>query len=140
MLVVPDEGALELLDFTLRAPLVSSFDYSLRLFANNVTPDHSSTVASFLEPTWIGYFRQPVTRAAWNAPTIDGDHAFTQYGSAAITWLVGGPGGTVYGYFVVDVSTNKCLWAELAPAPLVLTPGATVGVLLRFNGRSLFFP
>lgn len=135
MIVIPDEGAIELLNKTLRAALVTDESYSLRLYRNDYTPVAGSTLASFTEATFLGYFRQDLLRSGWGVPSIDAGRAVTEYTGGPIEWTPAESGQVLYGYYVVAPLTAKVAWAERFTSPITLTNGVPLTIVAKLTGR-----
>lgn len=136
MIVVPDEGAIELLSKTLRAALVTDESYSLRLYRNDYTPVAGSTLASFTEATFLGYYRQDLARASWGVPVIESGRAVSVYSGPGPEWTAGDGPQTIYGYYVVAPATAKVAWAERFNVPRTLAVGEKLTIAARLTGRS----
>jgi len=135
MIVVPDEGAIELLTKTLLAALDVDESYSLRLFRNDMTPAAGSTLASFTEATFLGYFRHDLTRAGWTVPVIDAGRAVTEWTAAEVAWTCASGSQELFGYYVVAPATAKVAWAERFNVPRVLNVGAKLTITAKLTGR-----
>jgi hypothetical protein len=136
MIVVPDEGEIELLNKTLRAALAVDESYSLRLFRNDYTPNAGSTLASFTEASFLGYFRYDLTRAGWTVPTIVDGRAVTDWTAAEVKWTAAGGPQTIYGYYVIAPATAKVAWGERFDDPRVMDDGVMLQIIPRLTGRS----
>lgn len=135
MIVIPDEGAIELLTKTLKATLDVDESYSLRLFRNDLTPDRFSTLADFTEATFLGYFRWDLTRAGWSVPTIDNGRAVSQWEGDVVKWTLATGSQTLYGYYIVAPATAKVAWCERFNTPRTLNAGDQLIVVPRLTGR-----
>jgi len=135
MIVIPNEGAIELLTKTLIAPLVTDESYSLRLYRNDYTPVAGSTLTSFIEAAFLGYFRYDLARADWGAPTIVDGRAVSVYGGPVIEWTAADGPSTVYGYYVVAPATAKVAWAERFNVPRTLAVGGKLVITAKLTGR-----
>jgi hypothetical protein len=97
---------------------------TLKLFANNVTPDKSYTTASFTECSGNGYASIGLTAANWTV--TEGTGAGTTPTTAAQpqqTFTLTGA-LTAYGYYLVGATSGKCYLAELfSGAPWVIPSG-----------------
>jgi hypothetical protein len=136
MIVIPDEGKIELLGKTLRAALAVDESYSLRLFRNDITPAAGSTLASFTEASFLGYFRYDLTRAGWTVPAIVDGRAVTEWTAAEVKWTAADGPQTLYGYYVIAPATAKVAWAERFTDPRVMEVGSTLQIIPRLTGRS----
>lgn len=135
MIVVPDAGAIELLNKTLLSALAVADDYSLRLYRNDYTPVAGSVLASFLEATFAGYFRHTLLRSGWGAPSIVAGRARVEYTASVTDWTCTAGSQTIYGYYVVAPASGAVAWAERFTDPVNLAASGKLVVLPRFTGR-----
>ncbi len=81
----------------------------LKLYTNNYTPVEASVEGDFTEASGFGYAALTLSGASWvitpGAPT---SAAYAQQ-----TFTFTGALGDVYGYFVVQASSGKLMWAEI---------------------------
>jgi hypothetical protein len=109
-LLVPDVGE----DLALKALLnnTAGQDQTLKLFTNNITPSETDTAATYTEATGGGYAAKSLTGANWTfTPGAPSNATY----NAAQTWTFTGPlttNPTVFGYFVIQTTSGKLLWAE----------------------------
>lgn len=82
--------------------------YTAHSGGNTVDPAESDTESSFTEATGSGYAAFTLTGSSWS--TTPG--APTQASYAQQVWTFTGALGNVYGYYVVQVTSGKILWAE----------------------------
>lgn len=135
MIQIPDEGKIELLTLTLREPLVTDFDFSLRLYRNSVTPSPAVTLSTFTEATFMGYFRYDLARADWGVPVIVSGRAKSLYDGPSVEWTAGDGPQTIYGYYVVNPLTAKVCWWEPFNTPRTLNAGDPLVILPVLTGR-----
>lgn len=117
-LVLSNVGELELLDKMLKDALFDDEDYILKLFTNDVTPNQSSVVGTFVEANFTGYSTKTLTRAGWSAASTIANKAQSNYPQQS--WTCGSTGNTVYGYYLIGSNSNVLLWAERFDSPRVL--------------------
>jgi hypothetical protein len=115
-LVTCDAGELTLLSWMLNSTSGQG-DLTLKLYKTNVTPTQSSTSGSFTVADFTGYSNKTLSRGSWGSPSTVSHATSSVY--ADQTWTNSGSSQTIYGYFVVDGSSNL-LWAELFDSPRVL--------------------
>ena len=135
MIVIPDEGAIELLTKTLLAALDVDETYSLRLYRNDYTPVAGSTLAAFTEATFPGYFRQDLPRADWGVPVIEAGRAVSTYGGPEVSWTATSGAQDIFGYYVVAPATAKVAWAERFTDPREMTAGEKLIIIPKLTGR-----
>lgn len=115
----------------------------LKLFTNNFTPAHDSTLASFVEMGAVqGYVKKTLAMATWNAAVAGTGVGTALANKASITyptqtWTADGTGGaqTVYGYFVTNDAETKVLWAEKFVTPATMS---TAGDLINIDPKLTF--
>jgi len=112
-LLVPDVGE----DLALKALLnnTAGQDQTLKLFTNNITPAETDTAATYTEASGGGYAAKALTGANW--VFTPGAPSNATY-NATQTWTFTGAltaGATVFGYFVIQTTSGKLLWAEAKP-------------------------
>jgi hypothetical protein len=129
MLVVPRDGTLALMQFLATGRQLSPF---AALFTNNVTPDHTATLATFTEATFAGYHR-----IAMGPPS---GVALLPSGATRLTWgqvvwraMPLMPIETVYGVFVVQLDAAlvlRLLWCEKM-TPKISLPIPTLNLVFN---------
>jgi hypothetical protein len=133
-LVIPSSGKLELLDKMLKDALSDDENYILKLFINDVIPNESSVVDTFVEANFTGYSSKTLTRAGWKAAAIVANKAQSNYSQQS--WTCGLTGNTVYGYYLIGSNSNVLLWAERFDSPRVLVNTDTLNVTPVFTLNS----
>lgn len=83
----------------------------LKLYTNNVTPAEGDTEASYAEAGGSGYAAVTLTAASWTV--TPGAPTAAEY--PQVTFTFSGALGNVYGYFVVQTTSGKLMWAERFP-------------------------
>lgn len=104
----------------------------LRLCSNNVTPDSSTTVASFTEVIGGGYTE--IDLLATDLSVVDDIASWPQQ-TFTFTGVPTGP-STVYCAYIVDASHTDFIWAERFPsAVLPFNPvhGTTIKITPRLQ-------
>jgi len=135
VIVIPDEGKIELHSKTLRAALAVGENYVLRLYRNDVSPNAASTLATFSEATFPGYFRQDLPRAGWTVPVIVDGRAVSEFEGNVVSWVATSGSQLIYGYYVVAPLTAVVVWAERFTDPVDMNTGRKLIVLPRLTGR-----
>jgi hypothetical protein len=134
MMVVPDLGAVELLEQAFRSALAVDVPLSVRLYSNNYTPDDDSVLGDFTESGWLGYFRETVNRNGWNAALVVAGMAAITYATVFEWTNTSGSDATVYGYYVVNPATAAVQFAERFGTPRVVAAGAKLQLQLVVTG------
>ena len=135
-IIVPNEGELELLDKMLKDALDTDENYVLKLFQNDYTPEGNTTSADFSEADFTNYVSKTLTRANFGAASLNvSNEAETQYASE-LSWTCGSTGNTVYGYYVLGVTSLKVLWTERFAAARVMTDTDVLKITPTFTFRS----
>jgi hypothetical protein len=108
-------------------------DQRLKLFTNNVTPAETDTEASYTEAAGNGYSDVALNGAAW---TVTPGNP-TSAAAAQQTFTFTGALGNVYGYYVVQQTSGKILWAErFTGAPFVINNnGDQIKITPQFTGE-----
>lgn len=130
MISIPDEAERYDLDTYL-----GSVEPWYHLFVNDLVPVGATILDDFVEATWPDYAPRKVT--SWvPSVTVDGRAVAT---ADPTTWTrgSGGPGASVYGYYVTDGSSGPLIWCERrAAGPIDMTmPTDSVQVLPRLTLR-----
>lgn len=146
--LVPREGDVQLLKDLFDT--ASREDWQLGLFKSSITPAETDTASTYTaqETSFTGYSRKTLTRSVgsttWNTPTNaapSGSPAWsgrtqvghTQYGSAPQSWTCTGTGDTIYGYFIIGVTSGKLICAELFATPRTLANGDSLSMTPVFE-------
>ena len=79
----------------------------MRLYANDVSPDRTSTEASFVEPG-EGYTPKSLTPNGWMV--IAGTPSQAEH--QLVTWEFDRALGHIYGYYVTRENGGELMWAE----------------------------
>ena len=125
-LVVPNQGEQLMLQLVLNQTL------KLKLFKNNVTPGETDTEATYTEATFTGYAEKSLTYGHWGftpgGPTVGLYDTAQDFTSSADQTAE-----PIYGYYVVQASDGKLLWAErFSDAPNNVTNN---GDIIRITPR-----
>lgn len=128
-------GALGLLQDAVDWQAALGGDWTLRLFANNVTISDTTTIGSVTEASFAGYSAIVPT---WSSPTLVG--AVPTRVASTVTWTYsGGSTTTVYGLFMTDAANTVLLGAANFTAPVVLTVAQpSYSAQLNFTSQSQY--
>jgi len=85
-------------------------DLKLKLFQNNVTPSETDTEATYTEATFTGYSAVTLTASSWTV--TEGAPTQASYPEVTFTSTAGGQNQSIYGYYLVQVTSGKLVWAE----------------------------
>jgi len=85
-------------------------DLKLKLFQNNVTPSETDTEATYTEATFTGYSAVTLTASSWTV--TEGAPTQASYPQVTFTSTAGGQNQSIYGYYLVQVTSGKLVWAE----------------------------
>jgi hypothetical protein len=85
-------------------------DLKLKLFSSNTTPGESDTEGSYTECTWTGYSAVTLTGANWTI--TPGAPTSASYPQVTFTSSAGSQSQSVYGYYIVQATSGKLVWAE----------------------------
>jgi len=97
----------------------------VHLFANNVTPDQSTTLGTFTEAAWAGYAVQNVLASAFSLTGVAG-HVGGITAAAVAFGNSSGGNQSAYGYYVTDTTDTILLWcARFDSAPIVQPNGGS---------------
>lgn len=107
-LVLPNQGekiALEAL-----VAKTAGQNLILKLFKSNTTPGESDTEATYTEADFTGYSAITLTAANWSVS--EGAPTEASYAQQTFTSTAGSQSQNVYGYYLVQVTSGKLVWAE----------------------------
>lgn len=123
--VIPDEGMKRLQD---KMNGVGALNFTLRLFQNNFTPVKGSIFSDFTDATFSGYVAQTCT---FGAGTVTSNISTAVAAAITFTRSIGATSNTIYGWYLVDVTTSKVFAANLLATPKVMgTSGDGITVTL----------
>jgi len=108
-------------------------DGRLKLYTNNITPAETDTEASYTEAAGFGYADILFSPASWTiTPGAPTSAAYPQQ-----TWTFTGALGNVYGYYVVQTTSGKILFAErFSTGPFnIVNNGDQIKVTPQFTGE-----
>lgn len=81
----------------------------LKLYTNNKTPVETDTESDYIEASGSGYSALTLTGSNWTI--TPGAPSSATYAQQTFTFT--GALGNVYGYFVVQETSQKLMWAEI---------------------------
>ena len=108
-------------------------DGRLKLYTNNITPAETDTEASYTEAAGFGYADILFSPASWTiTPGAPTSAAYPQQ-----TYTFTGALGNVYGYYVVQTTSGKILFAErFSTGPFnMVNNGDQIKVTPQFTGE-----
>lgn len=112
---VPDEG--ENLILEMLTNKTAAQNLVLKLYKNNITPSDTDVTATFTEAVFPGYSAITLTGASWGAAS----GGTITYGSQQTFTCSGTATDDIYGYFIIQTTSTKLMWAEKdASAPFAV--------------------
>ncbi len=82
----------------------------LKLFKNNITPGETDTEGSYTEADFTGYSAPTLTGSSWTV--TPGAPSSAAYAQQTFTSSADQASQSVYGYYLVQASSGKSIWAE----------------------------
>lgn len=111
--LIPDEGLSFPLQFWLQSAISGVFNWTMILWVNDYTPDHTTVLANLTEATWTGYTRVTLNRSQWSNPNVHSSCAQSQWGDTYYTWFVSGTEvQTNFGWAMVDYGVNQIRFVQ----------------------------
>ena len=116
--VIPEEGLMNLLSIAFGA----GWDFEVRLFKNDLTPDSGTVLANFVQANYSGY--APIPLDDLPDPVMSpGGKALIQMGDVSFLHNGGATPNNVYGYYIVakqGVEEKLCWGERIDDAPAVM--------------------
>ena len=110
-LLVPNQGEEIILSLLVnKTATYTQQDLKLKLYSSNTTPGETDTEATYTEATFTGYSAVTLTGASWTITT--GALTSASYAQQTFTSTAGSQSQNVYGYFLVQVTSGKLVYAE----------------------------
>lgn len=107
-LLVPNQGEVIALEAFLNK--TAPQDLTLKLYKSNTTPGETDTEATYTEADFTGYSAINLTASSWVlTPGAPSEAAYPQQ---TFTSSAGSQSQAVYGYFLVQQSSGKLIYAE----------------------------
>lgn len=82
----------------------------LKLYKNNITPGETDTEATYTVADFTGYEDQTLTASSW--VKTEGAPSNVTYPQCTFTSTTGSQNQSVYGYYLVQVTSAKLVWSE----------------------------
>ena len=105
---VPNVGEVNMLEHIVNK--TSPENLILNLFKSNTTPADTDTAATYTEADFTGYTAKTMTGTSWTVTS--GDPTEAAYAQQTFASTAGSQNQSVYGYYVVQVSSTELMWAE----------------------------
>jgi hypothetical protein len=107
---------------------------TLKLFKNNMTPAETDTEATYTEADFTGYVPIALTGASW---TITPGNPTSAAAAEQTFTSTAVQSQNVYGYYVIQTTSGKILWAErFTNGPyLIQNIGDLIKVTPQFTGE-----
>lgn len=110
VLVLPNQGEAIALDLLVHKGVYTSYDLTLKLFKSNTTPANSDTEATYTEADFTGYADVDLVAANWTI--TPGSPSLAEAAQQTFTSSAGSQNQPVYGYYLVQTTGGKLVWAE----------------------------
>lgn len=124
-IILSDAGLQLALLSLIRPGDVSTPDWEIRLFVNNLSLNRSTPLGNFVEASFSGYDSITLDPNDWPDPVMIDDRAQSDYEAGILTWdNTGVTTQTVYGFYVVDLTLSDWVWAEKFATPRTMAPTA----------------
>lgn len=133
-LLVPNVGEVQL-----HTDLLGNGEnWTLKLFQNDITPAESDTDSTYTVATFTGYSDQTLTRSVsgstWGTPTTSSGVTSSSYNSGTPrTWTNTGSTQTIYGYYLVGVTSTTLILAERFASARTLNSSDTLNLTPRIE-------
>lgn len=88
-------------------------DLRLKLYKNNITPGETDTAGTYTVADFTGYSDFNFTAASWTYSA--GNPSDVHYAQQAFTSSAAQSAQSIYGYYVIQVSSGTLVWAERFP-------------------------
>ncbi len=124
LMVCTNDGKLYFLSLAMGVDLFGADDWTLRLFANDYTPEDASVTADFTEASFTGYVEWGIPAGSMPAPTIVADVAESDLTPPPFFTCTGGAPETVYGWYLTADGSGDTLLAQRFEDPREMVPGA----------------
>ena len=111
-LLVPNAGEVVILQNFLNK--VAPQDLVLKLYKNNHAPADGDTEASYTEADFSGYSAASLAGANW--AITGGAPSEADYPQQTFTSDANQTAQNIYGYFIVQATSGKLMWAEQFPS------------------------
>jgi hypothetical protein len=109
-------------------------ELSLRLFSNDIDPfDNTLTAADFTESAFVGYAAAVYTYGENGVPVLVGSEYRVAVGDEVIAFDCTGTGETVRGWYLLDETSGKVLYAVKYETPVAMISGATHEIDLKIG-------
>jgi len=140
-LVVPQVGALALLEELIAAMYTGAGVVTVHLYQNNVIPGPGDTLATYTEATFDGYAAVNVTTLGLPFTNVNGQ-AEQDWNGSNFAMTGSTTPNTIYGYYVTLTpggGSPALLWAERFSAPISMSgPTNTINVYPQLTAISEF--
>jgi hypothetical protein len=107
-LVLPNQG--ETIALEALVGKTAGQNLILKLYKNDITPGETDTESTYTVANFTGYSDQTLTAANWT--TTPGSPSDVTYPQCTFTSTAGSQNQPIYGYFLVQQSSGKLVWAE----------------------------
>lgn len=136
--IIPDEGLLRGLQWTLDNGDTQTFAWQLLLFVNDLAVDEDSVFVDVVEPSWAGYARVNLPPSGWSVPFLTDHIATATWGTDPVEFVnTTGPTETVYGCAMFDPAFGVLRQIQRFEAGDIraVAAGESVFLVPRFSRR-----
>lgn len=133
-LVIPNEGKNDLLRYQVKETVPGVNPWTLRLYANDLTPDAETVLSDVEEADWLGYAGVTMTRSVWTSPVLDTEDNFSKstWGETPTEWTNDDVEATVYGCYYTDDDAGVIRGIFRFDTPITIPTGGSITVLPSF--------
>ena len=107
-LVLPNQG--EVIALEALVAKTAGQNLILKLYKNDITPGETDTETTYTVANFTGYSDQTLTASSWT--TTPGAPSDVTYPQCTFTSTAGSQNQPIYGYYLVQVTSGKLVWAE----------------------------
>jgi len=136
-IVIPNEGKLLLLYWSLVTDGSDLEDFVLDLYQNDYTPVDGSTGTDFTVATFSSYSQVAVSRASFSSPAIVANVAYTTSGATTEFICAGATSNTCYGWYLRGATSGTVIAAQRFNNARLMNDGAIETITFKIGGGTL---
>lgn len=133
MLVLPNQGLPDLLDWMIRHTGGDPPDLVFTLWTNDITPTQATVFTDLTRASFTGFTERVMTRSGWTAPVVSSNAARSTWGTVPTNWTLTALPVTIYGWAAYNPGPLRLVIVERFDTPRALGVGETIGVLPQFT-------